>query len=114
MHSNKSCVFLPQFVSDAVDRGCWVDVVYTDFNKAFDYFIFLAKLYGISDVLLRILSSYLLSHSPFEHYSGVGTYTSTSGVFLGTNVGSLLFPIFINTLPAATLNQLFAYLYILI
>jgi hypothetical protein len=73
-------VSISQYLSDALDNHSQVDVVYTDFSKAFDridHGLFLIKLesFGFSDSLVKLIRSYL---SDRFMYVGVNGYGSKS------------------------------------
>ncbi|KAJ8712619.1 hypothetical protein PYW07_005461 [Mythimna separata] len=95
-----------EMLTNAIDRGKQVDVIYTDFSKAFDrvpHHILLAKLsaYGITGTLHTWLKSYLERRFFFVAVNGFRSpiYEITSGVPQGSHVGPIMFNAFANDIP---------------
>ena len=99
-------VAFTEFLVNAIDSGGQVDVVYTDFSRAFDcvpHDILLDKLsaYGITGNLLAWLKSYLENRFFFVVVNGFQSCVcaTTSGVPQGSHIGPILFIVFVNDIP---------------
>lgn len=91
-------------IGQTLDRcpSTQVDIIYTDFSKAFDrvdHYKLLLKLnrLGFSEDLLKLLESYLLERRQYVMFKGVcsGLYDSPSGVPQGSNLGPYLFLLYV-------------------
>lgn len=93
-------------VIESVDSNTQVDVIYTDFSKAFDkvsHSILIKKLamYGFGGFVLQWIQSYLSNRNFLVVLNGFESenYSISSGVPQGSHLGPILFNIFINNIP---------------
>ena len=108
--SNLTCI--TQYLSNCLDNNLQVDVIYTDISKAFDrinHINLLCKLhqFGFSTPLLSLFTSYLHDRKLSVVYNNCKStnYLQSSGVPQGSNLGPLLFLLYVDDITAHISNS---------
>lgn len=101
--TSTNLVSFTNYAVDTIESGAQLDVIYTDFSKAFDrisHKLLLRKLsdIGVHSSLLKWIQSYLEDRRQFVKIGDFVSYTFDvrSGVPQGSHLGPLFFIIFVN------------------
>ena len=112
-HSTMTALLnVTEYWLNKLDKGMFVGVIALDLQKAFDtvdHAILLHKmrLYGLSDSVVEWFRSYLADRTQCTVVNGVQSrpQTISCGIPQGSNLGPLLFILYINDLPLCVKNS---------